>query len=119
MSVYSSDLRSILFRALEALDKGRNLPFEHLEAAVNGGDLRSIIEKAGSFPGIEIIPDHVWVEINNRFMEYWFGYRGGEQEAWWVGNNGYCLLIALVEHMRKLGVLDGEDRPPTEMKKFV
>jgi hypothetical protein len=110
MPIFSSDIEPALMRALEALDRGESITFQQLRERVFGGTLRGLIEQAGHYPGIGLTPYADWVEINNAVRDTWAGSINDEAEHWYVSNNGYCLLIALLRQVDKLNSL-GPQRP--------
>ncbi|MCE9555385.1 MAG: hypothetical protein K8T91_18705 [Planctomycetes bacterium] len=89
------DLEPLIFRALEALDAGRTITFDELRRRIRAGELWEVLQEAGKYP-IPAIPDVDFQEITDTISDILEVNRGDEAEHFYISNNGYCLLIAVL-----------------------
>tara|TARA_E500000305_G_C3934132_1_gene194187 strand:+ start:438 stop:767 length:330 start_codon:yes stop_codon:yes gene_type:complete len=100
MPFYLDDLKPLIMRAVEALDRGEDLTFEELRRRVYNGELRELINEAGNYPE-PVIPDVDWQEITDQLIDSLEISKHDEAEHFYVSQDGYCLLISLLIHLEQ------------------
>lgn len=100
MPVYLSDLYPLKMRAIEALDRGKTISFEELRRRVVNGEFFELIDEAGNFPNPST-PDADRDEIIDALQSTLLGNLGDEDEHFYVSQNGYCLLLAVLLELER------------------
>jgi len=109
MPFYYSDVWPIISRCLESLDRGHCMTLDDLRNELDQGNLRQLADNAGHYP-MPPIPPADFEELGHYLNETLQVNRGDEAEHFYVSQNGYCVLIAVLnETVRQYGA--GYHRP--------
>lgn len=111
MPFYSSDLYPLMMRALEVLDRRKTLTFEELRERIMQGEFRELI--AGNYP-VPPIPDTDFQEITKAIKNVLIVNKNSENEHFYIGSNGYCLLVAVLLEIRREAVDNERPNQPRE-----
>lgn len=110
MPVYLDDVRGMVGRLVEAIDDGDSVPIATVQAAAVSGELRALIERSGTYPISSLITPADWDELTTYLADILVANRNSEGEHFYVSNNGYCLLVAVLMEVTRFH-LAGSNRP--------
>lgn len=100
MPFYISDLRPLKMRIIEALDRGESISFQELRRRIRDCEFTELIDSAGKYPNPPV-PDVDWQELTDAIQEVLLVNEGDEGEHFYVEQNGYCLLLAVLHEVER------------------